>query len=344
MPTGQITKNPEIRVGGLFALTGPGASWGHEEMLAVKLAFDDTQLKLIIEDTETQQKRTVTAALKLIDSDHVQVIIGPTWDESTAAVAPVVEEQKVVLISPSISGAVEEEREFSYLFTTWYSDISATKTVQRFMARQNHKKIAIVYTLNTWPQFTRNIFIQGAPEYNIQVIKEFPIIDEVHDYRTILLKLKSLQIDAVYFAFTSDESIEPFLKQAKELQLHVPLYSASQTENEQTVVWYGWHTIYHPYPKTTSKLAQFNEKFKAKYGKKPVSPSAATAYDAGRLIAAALKSGARTGPEIRDWLDNLNNFPGTIVDTITFDEKGLLDAGPDAFVIKTVVDQEFVEI
>jgi len=46
--------------------------------------------------------------------------------------------------------------------------------------------------------------------------------------------------------------------------------------------------------------------------------------------------------EIKQWLDQVDNFAGIAVEKITFDEKGLLDAGADAFLIKTVKDGKFV--
>ena len=352
----KVSEKPkEIKVGGLFALTGDGASWGIDEMQAVQLAFDEINtrgginkrpVKLVIEDTQTVPRVAVTAMRKLIDVDNVQIVIGATWDESVGAIAPIVEDEKVALISPSISGATEDEKKYDYLFTTWYSDVSSVKALLRFMAHNDHNRIAVVYNLNLWSQFFRNTLTKNAPNFGVDIVEEFAFSDDTTDFRTIIIKLKELNIDAVFFAFTSDESMQPFIKQARELQLSVPMYSGSQTENEKTTEWYGSYKpgVYHTYPKTGERIEEFNRKFKDKYGREPTSPSAATAYDAARLVIAALAEGKTTGPEIKDWLVSVKDFPGIVIPKINFDSLGLIDAGPDAFAVKTVVDDKFVEV
>ena len=133
--TGHMTTEPTIKIGGLFALTGGGESWGADELKSVQLAIEEANAEggnflLIPEDTHTTQTVAVTAATKLITLDNVAAIIGPTWDEDTAAVAPLAQRHGKVMISPSISEGVEATVNYPYLFSTWYSDISA---VQKYL-------------------------------------------------------------------------------------------------------------------------------------------------------------------------------------------------------------------
>ncbi|PIN75304.1 hypothetical protein COV18_03890 [Candidatus Woesearchaeota archaeon CG10_big_fil_rev_8_21_14_0_10_37_12] len=337
--TGQTTLETEnIPIGGLFSLTGDGASWGGDELKAVQLVIDETneeggidrkQIDFVFEDAKTTSRDAVTAYNALKSKADVTVVIGSTWEQTTEPIAPLAEQDQIVLISPSISGVIEDDKNYNYLFTTWYSELSGTKRVLQEMNKQNIGRAVIIHNTGIWPTFVSNLFEKHSEEYNIEV-----------------LQAKEMKPDAIYTGFSLDEYLQSFMKQAQELGLTVPIYSASATENELLLEWYGQYKygVYHPVPKITERHTEFIAKYKAKYGEEPTSPSAAPAYDAAKLVIAALKDGARTGEEIKNWLDNVQDFPGTVVEKITFDEKGLLDVGTDAFVIRTVKNRTFKDI
>ena len=57
----------------------------------------------------------------------------------------------------------------------------------------------------------------------------------------------------------------------------------------------------------------------------------------------ALRTGARSGREIKEELDKGTGMVGVTFETLNFTEKGIIDAGPEVFVIRTVRDGKFVE-
>src|SRR3989344_3269492 len=72
----------EIQIGGAFGLSGICAEWGEGELKAAQMAADEAHIKLIVEDTQCENKTTVNAINKLIYADGVQAIVGPTWGDS----------------------------------------------------------------------------------------------------------------------------------------------------------------------------------------------------------------------------------------------------------------------
>ena len=58
-------------------------------------------LEVIYEDSKDDATHSVNAATKLISVDNVPVIIGPMMSGNTLAVAPIAEENGIVLISPN---------------------------------------------------------------------------------------------------------------------------------------------------------------------------------------------------------------------------------------------------
>ena len=109
-----------IKIGALFAVTGPAAFLGEPERNSAQMVVDEInkaggvkghKLELIVYDTAGDATKAVSLATKLIKDDKVAVILGPSTTGESMAVIPVVEKEKVPLISCSairiarISGA-----------------------------------------------------------------------------------------------------------------------------------------------------------------------------------------------------------------------------------------------
>ena len=197
--TGSATVEPTIKIGGLFALTGSGASWGTDEMDAAKLAVKEANteggvngalVEMVVEDSKTNPTQAATSFEKLASVDQVSVIIGPTWDESTGAIAPIADAKEIVLISPSTGGEVQEPDRHPFLFITAYPDASATSRLEEFMDLREHRRISVIYNLNTWAQYVRDTFERSRSRYDISSAGEFGVNDDVSDFRTTILKIK----------------------------------------------------------------------------------------------------------------------------------------------------------
>ena len=104
-------------------------------------------------------------------------------------------------------------------------------------------------------------------------------------------------------ALETDDPLETLLQEARQVDLGVPIYIASPTEDPTKAQWYDAYLpgTFHFFPRVTNRLELFNERFKARFGEEPTSPSVAPAYDAANLVIGTFRSGARTGPEIRKY-------------------------------------------
>lgn len=94
---GSSSSAEEIAIGGLVPLTGGGAQFGPQMQIALQLAVEEVNsesppmgrnLKIYVEDGETNPDAAVRAAQKLINVNGVEAILG-TWASGvTLAVAP----------------------------------------------------------------------------------------------------------------------------------------------------------------------------------------------------------------------------------------------------------------
>jgi ABC-type branched-subunit amino acid transport system substrate-binding protein len=82
----------------------------------------------------------------------------------------------------------------------------------------------------------------------------------------------------------------------------------------------------------TERMKAFGKRHQERFG---VLPTFATAhsYDSVMLYAAALRSGARTGAQIRDFYHSVKNFDG-VGGPVTFDKEGITTEEPVMRVIR----------
>lgn len=108
-PTLVAPSNAEgVRIGFLVPLSGPSAALGRALLDAAQLAlFDlaDDRLMLLPRDTEGQPEPALRAAQSLL-AEGVDLIIGPLFASSAAAVAPLARERGVKVLSFSTDRAV----------------------------------------------------------------------------------------------------------------------------------------------------------------------------------------------------------------------------------------------
>src|SRR3990170_6295067 len=89
-------KGPEIhaKIGVISILTGPGAAYGEAITNGFKLAQEEMnaraglRIDLVIEDSSGKQEQALAAAQKLINSDQVVAILGPTLSTEMKVVGP----------------------------------------------------------------------------------------------------------------------------------------------------------------------------------------------------------------------------------------------------------------
>ncbi|MEK6963723.1 MAG: ABC transporter substrate-binding protein [Nanoarchaeota archaeon] len=138
-------KEETLNIGGLFALTNYGSSWGVPTHQAVQMAIEEAnaqggiegkQIRLITEDTRTDPTTAIAGFQKLTDINQVQVIIGPTWDQSSSALAPLADKLQVLMIAADTTGSVEEKKDLPYFFSVWYPEKPNVEVLQDFAKKR----------------------------------------------------------------------------------------------------------------------------------------------------------------------------------------------------------------
>ena len=93
-----------IKVGGIFSLTGPGAHIGVAQRNSVLIAIDEFNKKggvggrpieMVIGDDESDPTKAVMALKKMIETQPIVALIGPTRTDTGMAKIPTLEKEGI---------------------------------------------------------------------------------------------------------------------------------------------------------------------------------------------------------------------------------------------------------
>ena len=122
-----------IKIGALFAVTGPAAFLGEPERNTAQMVVNEInkaggvkghKLELVVYDTGGDATKAVQLATKLIKDDKVAALIGPSTTGESMAVVPVVEKEQVPLISCALGVEIVQPVK-KWVFKTPGSDRAA---------------------------------------------------------------------------------------------------------------------------------------------------------------------------------------------------------------------------
>ena len=115
-----------LKIGALYALSGPSAIFGEVSAQGVKDAvkyFEEktgAQVDLVLEDSANDPKTAVSAATKMLEIDGIKFMV-TGMSGVTNAVAPLAEKSKAILITDAAGYGLTKDKD--YLFQRMIKDI-----------------------------------------------------------------------------------------------------------------------------------------------------------------------------------------------------------------------------
>ena len=343
---GCAKKDEELKVGIITPLTGDVASWGEMQRNATELALErikDLKITVIFEDDVVTPKIGLNAFNKLVDIDKVPIVVGSPASNVTLTIAPIANKKKTVLLS-SGSTATEVGKAGPYIFRIMPSDEVQSSIMADWALQLGFNRIAIVYVENSWGRglmegFKNDFLQKGGQILTIQSTEQ-----DATDYRTQLLKIKSVNPDAIYAPlYTKGAGL--MIKQARELGIKKQMLGADVYGTPELItaggsavngVLYTTFSEYHG-----PEYQDFSSRYKEKYGKTPET-YATYCYDAFMIAVEAIrripKGNDINGANVRTELLKINNYSG-VTGVTSFN--GMNSAIGKTFDKMTVIDGSF---
>lgn len=284
-----LNTNDEIIIGYATPLTGDAASWGIPPKEGIELAYkqvNSKNVKLFFEDSKCDPKEAVISATKLIQIDKVDVIIGEICSGATLSIAPLVEENKVVLISPASTNPTITNAG-DYIFRVVPSDALRGQAFAKFVYDEKKRNVAILYINNASGEGGMKSFKETFIQLGGKITSVDTYNEKDTDIRLQLYKIKNLNIDTlVILSFVKDSIM--VIEQSHEIGLNSPLYFQTEAIEDPSVMSLSKDLLENityilPAESNTKETENFKQIFSSMFNK-DAGVFAAEGYDAFNLI------------------------------------------------------------
>jgi branched-chain amino acid transport system substrate-binding protein len=350
-----------IKIGAIFAVTGPAAFLGAPEQKTAQMLVDDINAKggikgqklvLLIKDSQGSPEKAVSFAKQLIEEEKVFAIIGPSTTGETMQIKTLCDGSKTLLISCAAAEAIVNPLA-RYVFKTPQKDSDAARKIFMALNKLKIDKIAVTSSNTGFGKAGKEQLEKIAPEYKITVAISEVYEKDATDLTGVLTKIKAANVGAIV-----NWSIEPaqaiLAKNMKQLGFKIPLFQSHGFGNIKYVQAAGEAADGIIFPAGRLLVADgllkdhpqkaLLEKYKADYEakyKEDVSTFGGHAYDAIMILAKAIETAGADKEKVRDAIENMKGLVGTagVFNFSATDHNGL---DINAFEMLTVKAGKFV--
>lgn len=324
-----------IKIGVYGDMTGPTSSFGQSTKNGIDLAVEEInaaggvngkKLLVVSEDDQGRPEQAKTVVSKLLSQDKVQAILGEVASTNSLAAAPVAQEAKIPMITPSSTNPkVTEVGDF--ISRVCFIDPFQGSVMAKFSANTlKAKTAAILGDVNSdYSKGLTQFFEEEFVRLGGKVVAKEAYTQTDPDFKGQLTKIRNLNPDVIYVPGYYGQ-VGIIAKQARELGMNMPLLGGDGWDSPE--IWKlggdalkntfisNHYSAENPAPEIQNFVKAYQAKFK-------VVPDslAALAYDAAKVLADAIKrAGGTDSTKLRDAINATKDFPG-VTGKITLDAK-----------------------
>ena len=339
---------PPLSIGEVLSVSGPEASFGISVHNGITLAIEEAnrsggvqgrRVEVRFADAKGSADEAVQAATRLIEKEHVALLLGESSSSNSIAMGAVAQAHQVPMIAPdSTNPKVTEGRDFvaRVCFVDPFQGFAMAK-----FARENLKlqRVAVMHDPQSdYSSGLAEVFVRKFTEMGGKVVSSRTYAKGDADFRGALKEIAASRAEGLYVpGYYADVAV--IARQAKELGLHLPLLGGDGWDSSRlyevggSAIEGGYFSNHYSPEDPSPRSQRFIAAYQKKYGALPDS-LAALGYDAGRVAIESLKRArSLNGPDVRDAIAHTKEFPGVTGD-ITLD--GNRDAMKPAVVLQIV--------
>ena len=353
-----------IRIGAIFAVTGPAANLGLPEARTLEMIVEDAnraggllgrKIELIIKDSQGNAEKAISFAKQLAEEEEVLAIIGPTTSGESMKLKGYCDENEQILLSCAAAETIVNPVA-KWVFKTPQMDSFAALMIFKTMKTKGISRIGAVVSNTGFGQGGKAQLEKLAPENGITLAITEVYDSTAGDFTGVLTKVQAQNVQAVVnWSVEPAQSIVP--KNMKQMGFDVPLFQSHGFGNIRYVEAAGKAAegiifpcgrllvadalpASHPQKKLLSAYKKaYEERFK-----EDVSTFGGHAYDAFLILSEAVKKAGTTDKfKVRDAIEGIQGLAGTagIFSFSPTDHNGLT---MDSFEMLTVKNGEFAPL
>ena len=329
-----------VRIGVTTILSGQYADRGQSEQYGVELALERINeaggvlgrpVEAFYGDNAADPTTGVAATKRLIEEQHVPVLLGALATPVTHAIMPVVAQAKVPLIIDISAGQDFVDASGvggnDYAFKTIPSDRDIALALIGWLKRQGVRSVAIVSDDNPFNRVNAESMEKAAVGADIKVLTNETIAQDTKNLAPLLGQLKALGPDQVLTVLSS--STAPFFRAYEQSGWGVPVtgridFSAATGAVSPEFLASGGLdgatsiTVFNPWIETPG-VQDFIHAYRAKYGIMPTQRSF-FAYEGANLVVDAIRRANSDKPEDIERALKTTTMPSLLGGAYTMDD------------------------
>lgn len=344
--TPPAVESNEILVGEFGSMTGSEATFGISTHQGIELAFKEIndkggikgkKLKLLSLDNQGKPEEAATAVTKLITQDKVIAILGEVASSRSLAAAPIAQENKIPMITPSSTNPKVTEVG-DYIFRVCFIDPFQGTVMAKF-ARENLKlkRVAVLRDVKSdYSVGLATYFVETFKKMGGEVVSDQTYVAGDIDFKAQLTSIKTAKPDGIFIPGYYTE-VGLLARQARSLGMKVPLLggdgwdSSKLYEIGKDAIVGSYFSNHYTTDTEDPKAREFIANFRKEFNAEP-DGLAAMGYDAAKVLAEAMNRAEILSPEkIRDAIASTKDFEG-VTGKITIDS--MRNATKSAVVVK----------
>jgi branched-chain amino acid transport system substrate-binding protein len=312
-----------IKIGAIFAVTGPAANLGAPEAKTAQMVVDEINAKggvaghklvLLIKDSGGNPEKAISFAKQLIEEEKVFAIIGPSTSGESMKIKSICEEAKMLLISCAAAETIVNPVA-QYVFKTPQKDSDAARKIYAQLQKMKITTIAVTSSNTGFGAGGKDQLEKLAPEHGIKIALNEVYEKEATDLTSVVTKIKAANVGAVV-----NWSIEPaqaiLAKNLRQIGLTMPLFQS-----------HGFGNI--------------------RYAKEAGAAAEGIIFPAGRLLAADVLPDSNAQKALllkykadyeKKFAEDVSTFGGHAYDALLILNKAIEVAGPDREKARTAIE------
>lgn len=303
-----------FKIGFILPLTGNTAWGGHPAKVAAELAASevnaqhlagDYKIELVFADGACEPRTSYAAAEKLINQDHVQLLIGEWCSSASVAIAQVANDAKVPLLVHISTADKIAKNAGPYVFQSIMQNYEIQQREGELLLKKfKFGSAAILVENNDFGLSFRDNIRKTLEKAGVKILLDLPQDRHDTNWYSTITRLQGAAPDIVVASISAGQAAN-FVKQYAESNVSIPIFSdyppppyifEKQVGNQAGKIGLVRGTFFLNNPDATPKQKEFIAKFeplveKELGGKRPTVHWDIVSYDAVMMVADALKRG-----------------------------------------------------
>jgi len=344
----KIKKGDPIHIACWMVVAGPDASLGTDTKRGVEIAVDDVggkilghPIKITTQDTGCNAEGGQAAATKLASDPTIVAAVGSNCSSEAKPGVPILWKAGIVTVSPSNTAPYltdpKRGAEYNGYLRTCHNDkVQGAVAAEFALKNLGVKTAATIHDGSVYAEQLQAVFAETFKKMGGKITAQEAVSPTDTDMRPVLTKIATGKPEFIYYPIfiAAGGHITRQVKEVGGLE-KVKLMGADGIFSPDFYKAAGDTAVgmFHSSPDFSAFAAGYKDflaKHQKKYGEKPLAPFHAHAYDAARIIFAAIQKVGKTAPDgtlyigrkqLRDALYGTKAFKG-LTGNVTCDGYG----------------------